>query len=786
MTTPIVRLATVITLTLVTLWVHLAELGADLQWDSHIFMTIAKQMRYGLLPYRDLWELKPPAMFYYLRAIFIVLPEALWSVRFVDFAVYTGAGLVFYRLCRREVSRLLALAGTGAWLFVAHHTKFNMGGLYTEEYAAINGIIAVACAAAYAKSGRARWALASGSAIAAAALFKHPGAAALIPSAVLITQRPALRAYALLLCGFVTPLVLVMAYFWSQGALTEFLECNVWAVIVHGRMHKGVDQAFVITRLRELVAATATELNGFPFLFAALGVATPFVLLAPSWLRVAALLWVVLDFLGVAAQRQFANHHFILTFPSTCLIGTLAAGWLLEPRSRDRWFVTLARAGLCIAALWVALPAVRTAWQQRLPVVLKQWSVLRAGPTAWPQSPARTRREEAVGHYVRDRTAPDARVHVQGFAPSLLGIYWATDRRVATRYFYEPPYPLDQSLVIAELRQNRPAYVVLGTHPTFHPIMPWLMSDYVYETGKWHEYRNDIWVRSERAGFSAGAMAGLVEAADLGGLVLPRASSAGTGVAAGQPIQRQGLWTSPVVPAHSEDGRVLVDWSPRADLVWNRTGRAFPQVSATLEGIDNDVGALLGRPTKRGYWTVWPNRDPQAVTVHFGLPVLLDQVEMIPNDLRYGNPAGCAQPVVQSISTGASPEYQLLEGAWEKSIPFGVRTLRPTLPVLSAGLRVIVTPQSCGGEGGIRRIRARPAGMGVTARYRSGAEPALDAQPWRPLEDKDDELWVTTERYVQVQYELWSTHPDLSPILRMAQVGRQRFELDAPVAMTRD
>lgn len=784
MTTRIVRPAIVVMLTLVTLWVHLAELGADLQWDSHIFMIIAKQMRYGLLPYRDLWELKPPAMFYYLRGIFTVLPEALWSVRFVDFAVYTGAGLAFYRLCRREVGRLLALAGTAAWLFVAHHTKFNMGGLYTEEYAAINGIIAVACAAAYARSGRSRWALASGVAVATAALFKHPGAAALIPSAVLIAQRPTLRAYALLLCGFATPLVLVVAYFWSHGALTEFLECNFWALLVHGRMHEGVDYALVSARLRDLVIAAATELEGFPFLFVALGVATPFVLLAPSWLRVAALLWVALDFLGVAAQRQFANHHFILTFPSTCLIGTLTAGWLLEPRPRDRWFVTLARAGLRIAMLWVALPAVHGAWQQRLPVVSAQWRVLWTGPNAWPHSPARAQREEAVGHYVRDRTAQDERVHVQGFAPSLLGIYWATDRRVATRYFYEPPYPLDPALVLAELRQNRPAYVVVGTHPTFHFILPWLMEDYTLETGNWQEYRKDIWVRSECAGFSAGEIAGLVEASTLGGLVLPPALSAGTGLAAKSPEPRRGVWTSPVVPAHSDGGRVFVDWSPRADLLWNRSGRSFPQASATLAGIDNDVGAVLGRPTKRGYWTVWPHREPHAVTVQFGFPVLLEQVEMIPNDLRYGDPAGCSQPVIQSMSTDATPAFQVLDGAWEKSIPFGVRTLRPATPVLAAGLRVIVTPQSCGGEGGIRRIRARSAVVGIAVRYRTGADPTLAAQPWRSLEDKDEQLWVTTERYVQVQYELWSTHSELTPVLRTAQVGRLRFELDAPVPMT--
>jgi hypothetical protein len=71
---------------------------------------------------------------------------------------------------------------------------------------------------------------------------------------------------------------------------------------------------------------------------------------------------------------------------------------------------------------------------------------------------------------------------------------------------------------------------------------------------------------------------------------------------------------------------------------------------------------------------------------------------------------------------------------------------------------------------------------GIIARYRSGAGPHLDDAPWHVLDDGDKLLSPPTDRYVQVQYELWSNYADLTPVLRWAQVGRLRFELEPPRA----
>jgi hypothetical protein len=237
----------------------------------------------------------------------------------------------------------------------------------------------------------------------------------------------------LLFAGALLPIALVVAFFWSRGALADFLECNVWALVVHGKFGK-VDETFIVDRLRALAPQSWTMLEPFPVLTLSLLLGVPIALLRPSWLRVATLLWVVVDFAGVAAQRQFAQHHFILTFPSTCLLGTLAVAWLVQPRLTDPWYLRGPRVAVCILALAYAAPELHRIWVQRWPVVREHWGMLWAGPRAWPRFPARAF-EIGIGEYVRERTEPTDLIHVQGYGPSLLGIYWAAD---LPSYFLQP------------------------------------------------------------------------------------------------------------------------------------------------------------------------------------------------------------------------------------------------------------------------------------------------------------------------------------------------------------
>ncbi len=760
-------------LAVVTGWIHLAQFSDTLHWDSHIFMVIAQQIRLGLVPYRDLWELKPPGIFYYLAGLFTVLPESLATVRVTDWVLYTAAGACFFRICRAEVAAPLAFFGTAVWLYFAHHPLFDLGGVYTENYTAPCAVMAVAAAVVYVRTGRSTMALLSGLAIACAVLFKHPGIAALAPVLIVMAQRPRFSAAFLLWLGVLAPIALTVAYFWTLGALDDFLTCNLWALPTHAgatRMTAGL----VRERAWQVVDQTVRQFMPYPILLGALAVGAPICLLRPTFLRWAAVSWVVLDLMGVAAQRNYYQHHYILTFPSTCLLGTLALGWLLQPRPHEHRLVTLPRIAIAIGLLVWALPSARAAYAARQTVVRQQWNVLLSGPGAWQKSPAR-RFEEEVGGFIRERTQPQDRIHVQGWGETALGVYWAAQRRVSTRFFYEAPFPIDTRRELAELQANRPEYVVVIGRPPHLLMSDWLADAYSLEAERWLDYRARIYGRTVERPFTDGVAVGLGRDATGTGLALPDVAAAPTPLEA-MPQPRQGSWTSPMLRIASAEGTVNLDWSPRTDLAFNPTGHGLATIDARSNDPGNEARVLLGQTTQRGRWAAWGRRQTIPVILRFGFPAIIDHVT-----LTAAPGAGqfeCTPPVISASATAIDPgSFLPLEGTWSAEAPES-RTLR-FAPRRADGVLVLYAPTSCDFAQGMTRIRVGGAGMGVRVRYRAAASANLEAKAWQDVDDGATQLTLPGMRFVQLQYELWSTYADVGPILHHAHIGRLRFTPDA-------
>lgn len=760
------------TLALITLWVHLAQFSATLQWDSHIFMVVAQQIRRGLLPYRDLWELKPPGTFYYLAAVFTALPEALWSVRIADFAVYLLGAVCFYRICRTEVGVPIALIGTSAWIYFAHHPVFDVGGVYTEGYASICGIMAVLAAVTYARTGATGMAGLAGVAIACAGLFKHPGLSALAPVVLIMSRRPRVGAALLIWLGLTLPIALTVAYFWSQGALDDFLACNVWALETHGGLRKGITPELVQERLTLLWQQVQKQIVPFPILVGALALGLPVCLLRPTFLRWGVLAWAVLDFAGVAAQRNYYAHHFILTFPSTCLLGTLALGWLLQARPNEYRAVQLSRAAVAILLLWWALPSAAKGFAERQDVVRQQLAVLLSGPGAWKRGPARVFEEEVGGH-IRQRTQPQDRIHVQGWGATALGIYWEAERRVATRFFYEAPFPIDTRRELVELQENQPEYVVVVSTPPFLFMSDWLAAEYSLETLKWHDYPAKVYARIKDRPFADGDAHGVMHHPEVHALALSEAHPVAGVPLQPLPVPRRGSWTAPALRIQNDDGVVAVDWNPRNDLAYNRTGRGLATVEALSKDPDNLAKVLLGAATQRGRWSAWWRQETIPITVRFGFSAVIDHIALTAAHADKGE-VDCTPPEVASSVTADDPgSYVPLDGTWSAPSA-GTRTLR-FAPRRASAVRVLGTPKSCDFGYGINRVRVGAAGMGINVRYRAGGRPDLSALPWLAVDADATELQVPGARFIQMQYELWSDYADVGPLLHHVQIGRVRY-----------
>lgn len=112
---------TVVLVVLAAIAVHLPNfpVGKAPQEDAGLFMYAAQGILEGRLPYRDVWDHKPP-LIYVLDALGLLLgggsPIGVWALQTLAYVV---AALVGFRAFARAFGRGPALFGTLAWLLAA-------------------------------------------------------------------------------------------------------------------------------------------------------------------------------------------------------------------------------------------------------------------------------------------------------------------------------------------------------------------------------------------------------------------------------------------------------------------------------------------------------------------------------------------------------------------------------------------------------------------------------------------------------------------------------------------
>ncbi len=101
--------------------------------DSGIFLYFGQQILRGAVPFRDLWDHKPPLIFYLDALGLLITQRSLWGVWLLEFASLGLASIFGYLALRQVFPRWVAfLAATAA---VVHTVFFLEGGNLTEEFA---------------------------------------------------------------------------------------------------------------------------------------------------------------------------------------------------------------------------------------------------------------------------------------------------------------------------------------------------------------------------------------------------------------------------------------------------------------------------------------------------------------------------------------------------------------------------------------------------------------------------------------------------------------------------
>lgn len=502
--------------------------------DESDFALIARMIRLGAVPFRDIVDIKPPLTYLAFMPATLRGGVELWPLRLLAIAWVLATAWVLGVTAARWTGRR-EVGHAAAWLSVLAGIP-DAPSLSTEVlmnlpaalalYAFLRASQGPASASGQAAGPSAReasrwpcpvpnptdpptpgprpradgraWALAwsldlaAGAAIGVGALFRHQagillvalGLALVIEAVRTRRARPVLRA-ALLAAGFALPWALTVAWFARVGQVGAFYEWVIERNLLYagkglpispGRVALGVLVGSVLTAPVPWFLATRETVAPVARGVSPAGRRDPFhrALVIALWLT-----WI-----PVSLGWRFYEHYFIQFVPPLALLAApqavaIRAGWPALGRR--------ARAALVAAIVLPVVGYVGYTWGRGL-----------AG-----RYPGQDPKAQAIAGWLRDHASPDERVFVWGhFSP----IYVLSDRLPATRYLttsvhmgnFDPAHlprgfdagahasQRDVDRTIADLEQSQAAIVVDTAAADLHafgkvPLSAFpLLSDYVH------------------------------------------------------------------------------------------------------------------------------------------------------------------------------------------------------------------------------------------------------------------------------------------------------------------
>ncbi len=415
---------------------------AGMQWlrsveplglDQGLFACFARWIPRGWLPYRDLFDSKPP-LFLYSYALAGLFPGDLThQVWWLDALWLTATmALIFFVACR-QWGRWAGLAA--AALLFAGESAPGWGGYWAraqaDEWVALP--LVGAAWAAWSASDDNRRAFWTGVLTGVAGLFKIPALA--VAAAWPISWRSR-RHTLLMMAGLIVPWSLAAGWFAAHGALGDFID----GVFVYHRYNAEFISPPWTTVLPQFARTLVSEAP-LLLLLAAVGVMARARQLAP---------WIALTMAAVILERQLAGYQYLLIIPGLAMAGGLG---VVEIFRRRNWLLAAAALALVGVSGW-------------------QWWHAYGGTPDYQRGTFSPESERRLASYLRDHTAASDGVLVWGMAP---GVYALADRHPVTRYPFHKilltEAPLSRMIpglserraeLLAQLDRDPPVYVAVG------------------------------------------------------------------------------------------------------------------------------------------------------------------------------------------------------------------------------------------------------------------------------------------------------------------------------------
>lgn len=232
-----------------------------LEADSGVYAYIGSAILDGQLPYREVWEHKPPAGFYLNALALFVFGHTPWAIWWLNVIWVAMTTIVFFLLIKKMMGILTGCLASLFFLVSVMIPELFQGGNLMEIYGLLPQVLIIATVHQFFSKQKERWIFAAGLLTGIAFLTKQTTIALGLSSILAIFMVSLLRRefkHALLRPflfsgGVIAPIVLASSYWLMNGAVGDFLD----AVFLHSLAYVGGRASF-------LWSLKNTFLNIFP------------------------------------------------------------------------------------------------------------------------------------------------------------------------------------------------------------------------------------------------------------------------------------------------------------------------------------------------------------------------------------------------------------------------------------------------------------------------------------------------------------------------------------------
>lgn len=440
----------------IAILVRLPGLALPLERDEGAYAFVAWTWLRGDLPYRDVFDHKPPLIYLlYMPALLFGAPSALvlrvWmSVLFVIDVV------LVYAIGRRVWDRWSALLA--ALIFAVAGSAFSLQGMIfnTEQALVLPALIALWYTIRLHETARLRFAVGAGAAVAATVLIK-PVALVLAPC-ILLACRRELRRLAQVIGAATLGGALIGLPIATYFAVRGGWRAMIFALVTYNKLYAEESQArwelgALVDMFTPFVPLLLVAIGGMMLLRRAQRAERPMVARSSGWLVVA---WMLAFFVTALGSLRAFVHYYYALLPFLALLAAPCVVWLW----RQSIGTTRLQRGVRKLAPVLVLALLIVPFARQNIGLIGTTGEQQAERLYGPEGLYYFAQAARVADFVRQQTQPGDYIHIFGAEPE---VYLLAERRNASRYIFDYPIglvPGAKEQLLRDLAANPPALLI--------------------------------------------------------------------------------------------------------------------------------------------------------------------------------------------------------------------------------------------------------------------------------------------------------------------------------------